>query len=475
MRRISLVLFLSLLFVGSPAFAQKKLDTSALDKEVGKILKLDQLQKSRVGIYAKDVDTGQVVYAHNEDEPFNPASNMKLVTAAVALERVGPAFAFGTRLSAKNVANGVVKGPLYLKGEGDPLLLWEDLLAFASELKAQGITKIEDGIVVDDTEFAEGFIPPGYDQKDEDASYRAPIGAVSLNFNSQTVVIRPGDRKGDAATAYLLPPNDNVKLVNKVRTRSGRTQRISASSVSDGDGTRIEVRGVIGDRAEPVRVRKRIDNPSLFTGSALKKALELAGIEVSGEVRRGSRPDGTKTLHYHRSRSLAYIVFLMNKWSNNFMAEMLYRFLGRGDGPAKTERSREVVQSYLEKAGVDTAGFKTFNGSGLYDGNAITPRQIVDLLDFMHDRPVYPEYASALAVAGRDGTLSNRLKSAKTRGTLRGKTGTLNNVTALSGYMTTKSGRHVAYSILINDPPVRAWRLRRVQDDIAEALASFDK
>ncbi len=474
MRRTPLALFLALLFVGTPAFAQEKADTKDLEKRIEKILKVKELRKSDVGIYAKDVDSDEVLYAHDADESFNPASNMKLVTAAVALEKVGPEFVFGTRLSAEKVQNGVVKGPIYLKSEGDPYLLWEDLLSWASELKAQGIDEVEDGIVVDDTEFADGFIPPGYDQKDEDASYRAPIGAVSLNFNSQTVVIRPGDRQGDAATAYLLPPNDHVKLVNKVRTRNGRSQRISASSKADGDATRIVVRGVIGDRAEPAYVRKRIDNPSLFTGSAMKKALELAGIEVSGEVRRGTRPDGTKTLHYHRSRSLAYMVFLMNKWSNNFMAEMLYRFIGRGDGPAKTERSREVVNAYFENAGIDTKGFTTFNGSGLYDGNEITPRQIVELLDFMYDRPTYPEFAAALAVAGRDGTLSKRLEAAETRGTLRGKTGTLNNVTALSGYMQTKSGRWVAYSILINDPPVRAWRLRRVQDEIAEAIAAFE-
>lgn len=474
MRRTPLVLFLSLLFVCSPALAQEKTNTKELENRIEKLLKVKELRKSDVGIYARDVKTDEVLYTHDADESFNPASNMKLVTAAVALEKVGPEFVFGTRLSAEGVTNGVVKGPLYLKGEGNPLLLWEDLLAWASELKAQGITEIEDGIVVDDTEFAGGFIPPGYDQKDEDASYRAPIGAVSLNFNAQTVVIRPGDRKGDAATAYLLPPNDHVKLVNKVRTGSGRRQRISASSEPDGDGTRIEIRGVIGDRAEPTRVRKRIDNPSLFTGSALKKALELAGIKVSGEVRRGERPEGTRTLHYHRSRSLAYIVFLMNKWSNNFMAEMLYRFLGHGDEPATTERAREVVNAYLQNAGIDTKGFTTFNGSGLYDGNEITPRQIGELLDYIYDRPIYPEFASALAVAGRDGTLGKRLEDSSTRGTLRGKTGTLNNVTALSGYMQTRSGRWVAYSILINDPPVRAWRLRRLQDEIAEAIAEFD-
>lgn len=465
--------FILILFFALPAVAQEKVKDADLRREMKKILKFKHLADSHVGIYAVDVETDQVLYSMNADEPFNPASNMKLVTAAVALETIGPEFTFGTRLSVDSLEGGVVKGPLYLKSEGDPLLLWEDLLAWASELKAQGVEKVEGGIVVDDTEWAKGFIPPGYDQKDEDASYRAPVGPVSLNFNAQTVVVRPAAKSGEKAVAYLLPPNDNVKLVNEVKTFNGSAKRISGSSESDGDGTKIVIKGSIGVKAEPEYVRKRIDNPSLFTGSALQHALQTAGIEVSGEVRRGERPGSTKTLIYHRSKPLAYVVFLMNKWSNNFMAEMLFRYFGRDGGPADASRSPKVVENFMKQAGIDTKGLESFNGSGLYDGNEITPRQIVGLLDYMADRPTYPEFAAALAVAGTDGTLSSRLGGAGTRGTLRGKTGTLNEVTALSGYLTTKSGRQVAYSILINDPPVRAWRLRGVQDEIAEALADI--
>ena len=470
-----ILLFILLLLPASAAAQQKAKDTRALESEIQKILKLDQLQKSKVGIYAMDVDTGEVLYADEENDAFNPASNMKLVTAAVALETVGPEFVWVTRVSAKDVTNGVVQGPLYIKGEGDPLLMWEDLLAWAADLRARGITKVEDGIVVDDSEFGGEFSAPGFDQKDEDASYRAPIGALSLNFNSQTVVVRPADKSGEKAIAYLVPPNDNVTLVNQVKTAGGKRARIGGSAEKNGDGTKITIKGSIGVDSDPEYVRKRIDNPSLFTGSAFSHALTLAGIEVGGEVRRGERPGGTRTLVYHESQPLAHVVFLMNKWSNNFMAEMLYRHFGRGKGAADVDRARKVVGEFMEKAGANGKGFESFNGSGLYDGNAITPKQIVKLLDYMADRPTYPEFAAALAVAGQDGTLRARLGGSKTKGTLRGKTGTLNTVTALSGYLRTKSGRNVAYSILINDPPVKAWVLRGAQDEIAEAIASFDK
>lgn len=466
----TICLFLAL----TPAAYAQKLDTSGVDRAVQKVMAFDALQKSKVGIVAVDVETNELVYAMNADEPFNPASNMKLLTAAAALETMGPEHVFVTRLGAKG-DGPTIDGPLYLEGGGDPLLMWEDLLAMASELKALGVTKITGGVVVDDSAFGGGFTPPGFDQKDEDASYRAPVGAASLNYNSQTVVVRPGAKSGDPARFYLLPPNDNVQIENKISTAAGTRAKIGSKAVADGDGTKITLTGSIGQNAEAQYVRKRIDNPTLFSGSAMLAALRAAGIEAEGPVKAGKRPNGAKTLVMHESPSLAYVVFLMNKWSNNFLAEMLFKMVGSGGKTADASRSPAFVEKFLSKAGVKTKGFKSLNGSGLYTGNLITPRQIVELLDWMVDQPTYPEFAASLPTAGRDGTLAKRLANPITRNTLRGKTGTLNEVTALSGYLRTKSGRTLAYAVLINDPPVRAWTLRRVQDELAEALAGFDK
>lgn len=465
---------LLLFALSSPAYAQK-VDTSTVDAAMKKVLSFEHLQKSKVGIYAIDVKTGDVIYTLNEDESFNPASNMKIVTAAVALETLGPEHIFVTRLAAQGGPSQTINGPVYLEGAGDPLLMWEDLLAMASELGALGVTTIKGDIVVDDSAFADGFTPPGFDQKDEDASYRAAVGAASVNYNAQTVVVRPGIKAGDPARIHLLPPNDHVEVVNDTKTGAGTRAKIAAKAEPNGNGTRITLSGTIGQNAEAQYVRKRIDNPTLFTGHVLRAALRTAGIAVEGEVKAGKRPGGARTLVQHESPPLAYTVFLMNKWSNNYLAEMLYRHISANGKPADAARSPAFVTKFLERAGLSTKGFTSFNGSGLYAGNTITPRQLGELLRWMVDRPTYPEFAAALAVAGRDGTLQSRLGKPITRGLLRGKTGTLNEVTALSGYLTTKSGRTLAYVLFINDPPVRAWTLRRVQDELAEALAAMDK
>ncbi len=474
-RAIPFLLGLTLAFVWEPGAFAAEPDTSGLRASIQRVLSQKDVASSTVGIYAVDVDSGQMLYALNENTLFNPASNTKLVTAAAALDRWGPSHTIFTRISATKIKDGVVEGPLFLKGDGDPLILYDDVVRWALALQRQGIKSVSGGIVVDDATFSPGFIPPAFDQKNEDASYRAPIGAVSVNFNHVVVRVRPGEA-GKPPKVELYPPNDHIEVSNKATTKSGKTRRLRISSVSTNDaaGTRIEIRGSIGTGIDVIESRKRIDNPSLFAGSIFKRALMDLGIEVSGDVTRGIRPEGTVSLYLHESDPLIYHLMLMNKWSNNFMAEEIFRVLGHGenDEPASTERAYERIGAFLEEAGLDGA-FKVFNGSGLYDGNQYSPRHLGQLLTYMARHRYAPDFAATMAIGGVDGTLRKRLSS--TDGELRGKTGTLNEVTALAGYVTTASDRRVAYVVLFNDTPVRAWRLRGEQDEIARAIAEFDQ
>lgn len=463
----------------------------ALRSKIDGILKKRVSSKAKVGIYAVDTTTGQVLYAKNASEGFNPASNIKLLTAAAALDAFQPHRTFATRLIARPPnAEGIVDGPLYVVGEGEAFLLFEDIIDWAAKLKLKGVETIKEGIVIDDAAFKGEYLPPGFDQKDEDASYRSPIGAVSVNFNAVTVIVEPADKAGREPEVRFFPPNDHLTLVNKARTVDSSGQSVRFSSDPDGNGgTTITVGGAIGTRSSAVRDRLRIDNPPKFAGSVLREALEMVDIDVQGEVKHGQAPgdgekdsekdsekDGARTevLVNHYSQPLSYVVLAMNKWSNNFMAEQLLRTLGRGDDqPSTWERSRERVLDFLKTAGVDTSELTLKNGSGLYDGNSVAPRHFVRLLTHMLDHRAGPEFVTSLAVAGRDGTLRGRMKGAATAGNVRAKTGTLNDVSALSGYLDTQSGRRVAFSVLFNETPKRAWLYRPVQDDIVEALAEF--
>jgi D-alanyl-D-alanine carboxypeptidase/D-alanyl-D-alanine-endopeptidase (penicillin-binding protein 4) len=442
--------------------------------------------EARVGMYVVDVTTGQVLYERRADEAFNPASNTKLFTSAAALDVFGPDHTFETHLLVESPDegdweqpdDGTLESPLYVEGEGEAFLLFEDFVHWAAKLKLRGIDAIEGGIVVDDGAFDGHYLPPAFGQKDEDASYRAPIGAVSVNFNAVSVIVTPADELGMAPDVRLFPPNENVEIDNRARTVQGNRRRCRFTSDPDGEGgTEIVVRGTIGVGADRMRTRLRIDNPPQYAASVFHRALEMVGIEVDGPLRTGDAPGDEKrhVLIRHESQPLSYVVKAMNKWSNNFMAEQLLRTLGRTDDePSTWKRARRTLRDFLDRAGIDPTGLTLENGSGLYDANRVSPTQVVDLLRAMLRHPSGPEFVSSLAIAGRDGTLRDRMEEGPASGRLRAKTGTLNQVSALSGYVRTQSGRRLAFSMLFNDTPRRGWLYRPVQDELAHALAGFD-
>ena len=473
--------------------AQEKIDTGVtsskpaaaesitqLKGSIDGLLADKKLEGTRIGVHVVDVESGQVLYEHDADEIYNPASNAKLITSAAALDVFGPQHTFTTRVFAEKVGDDKVPGDIFVEGNGEGFLLLEDMLDWAAEIRARGITEISGDIVVDDGPFKDGdFLPPGFDQKKEDASYRAPVGAVSVNFNAVTVYVSPG-KVGEPAKVRLDPPNDHVVIDNQTTTVAGGSRSYGASSIStdDGKGTTIRVTGKVGAKTSTWSTRKRIDNPPLFAGSVFKSALESLGVKVKGKVRRGKAPSGGVALVTHSSEPLVYLLMAMNKWSNNFMAEQVMRDLGTtsgaGDARGTWEGGRRVLQEFMKKAAPANNRTNILNGSGLYSGNRYTARQISSVLRYMHHHQWGPEYKSTLAISGVDGTLGRRLRGDSTKGKIRAKTGTLNQVSALAGYMITASGREVAFVILFNDPPVRAWRLRPEQDAIATAIAEWD-
>ncbi len=453
-------------------------ETARLKQAIDAVLAGSDVTQGKVGIYAVDVATGQELYSRGADLALNPASNSKLITSAAALDTFGPYHTFETDLMADGVGDdGTIKGSLYVKASGDAFLLYEDFMGWAGQLRQQGVKKIDGDLVIDDTLFAGAYLPPAYGQKNEDASYRAPIGAFSVNFNAVSVVVDPGKKPGDKPHIRMVPPNDHVKIVNQATTYAGRRRYIHVASQTDGDGTKLVITGRIGDKATTFHSRrKRIDNPPLFAGAVLANALKTVGIELTGTVKKGKTPDGEQVLVVHHSQPLSYIILAMNKWSNNFMAELLLRDMGAAETtPSTWDAARKHVLAFLkDKVGLDTTTVTYHNGSGLYDANRVSPRQFVKVLRYMSKHKWAPEYMSSLSIAGDDGTLERRLQDDATHEKVRAKTGTLNNVSALSGYLHTKSGRLVAFSILFNDQPRYGWRYRPVQDRIIHALVDFD-
>ena len=446
----------------------------SLKEGIEAVLSSSEMRRTTVGIHVEDLNSNEILYSHNADQLLNPASNVKLLTAAAVLEKLGPSHTFSTELSTQKFEDGRIDD-LFIRGEGEAFLLFRDVLSWAGELRMKGVEAIDGDLVIDDGIFDGAYLPPAYDIRESDAAWRAPIGAVSVNFNAISVKVEPADQVGQAARVRLDPPNDHVQVVNRARTTRGAVPRISVSAEAFGDATRVIVTGNIGVGANEVVQRKRIDNPPAFAGAVVAEAMQMMGIEFDGEVRGGEVPKERERLFVHNSAPVMDALSAMNKWSNNFIADQLLRVLGAvEDEPSTWDASRLRAKTALDQNGLALGTYELINGSGLYDGNKLSTRQFVTLLRTMRDHPYGPEFTSTLAIAGVDGTMRSRLNNGVTRANLRAKTGTLRDVTALSGYVTTAGGREVAFSIIFNDPPRRAWNYRDEQDRIARAIATFE-
>ncbi len=459
------------------AAAQPAVDLS-LSGQLDLLLEAPVLADAAVGVSVVDLDTGETLYSRASDTPLNPASNVKLFTTAAALLVLGPEHRYPTRIMRGEgaLAGSVVRGDIYLVGSGDPNLVTEDLLVLASELRARGIRKITGGVVVDATTFDQDELPPGFDQKDELASYRAPSSATSVNFNTFVVRAAPGAKAGDAALVGLDPPVGGITLTNTATTVAGRKRKLFADVGTKGSGMTIEIRGTIGEDAYPARYRYPVTDPSRNAGEVLLYALRKNGISVGRKrIKTGSAPGDARGLATHFSAPLSQLIRSVNKFSNNFMAEQVLKTLSVQDRPATFAASSAREREALSAAGVDLTGARLTNGSGLYDTNRVTPAQVTSLLGTMFgDFRYRADYLASLAVMGVDGTTRSRLADTDATRWVRVKTGTLDGVSALSGYVGAKGRAPIVFSVLFNDLPSGGTSAARdVQNAIALMLARY--
>jgi D-alanyl-D-alanine carboxypeptidase/D-alanyl-D-alanine-endopeptidase (penicillin-binding protein 4) len=443
-----------------------------LDPLVHALAKEKALSGASLGIAIVDVDSGRVLAAVNEHAPLNPASNAKLYTAGAALATLRGEFRYETTLTGKIERDSVI-GPLGVRGFGDPSLNTADLWDMVSQLKIRGIRRIEGDVVVDQRFYDDQTTPPGFEQQpNEWSSFRAPVSAVGLDENCITLLIRPSS-PGAPARVTFEPPGF-VDFDGTVRTGDGPGAD-TVELVLSGNGSRMTARvsGVVGSDARLLRYTRRAEDPRLLAGFALKSLLLDAGIAVSGDVKLGSVRGST--LAHHQSAPLSTLLYSLGKQSDNFYAEMIFRSLG-GEAkgrPAKSADASEVVSKWLERIGASDPEMVVKNGSGLFDANRVTAWSTVQLLKWAwRDPAVQPEFVAQLSVGGVDGSLHKRFRSEATRRRVRAKTGTLDDVIALSGYITRDSGKGpVTFSVLWNHVGGKQDAARRATDRLIDLLA----
>lgn len=474
-----LVLFAALCLPFSTAFAEGPTapeKAEVLEDVLGSLASDRLFTDAQVGVQVIDVERGEVVWSRDADEPLNPASTTKLLTAATALRTLGPSYSFRTVLFADALPDpeGKLAGPLYVRGGGDPTLVVEKLWKLVRDLELSGVRRIEGGIVLDESRFGPDHELPGWGKArdiERGPSYFPALSALSLNFNTVALVVRPG-AVGKPATA--LPETDAgsyLEVVSQVRTGApgSRTSiRLERDVLADGR-MRFTVKGYIPSDSPMRKYYRSVDDPTAYLGHALRALLEERGIEVVGETRLGEVPADAEYLTEFRSAPLTSILMDMNKYSSNFMAEQVLRTVGyetRGEGT--TAAGLAAVHEYLQGLGL-TEGYTLFNGSGLAREGVVAPAVLAAVLvDMARDPRVGSEFRASLAIAGLDGTLRRRLRDAPNR--LRGKTGTLDGVHGLAGYVEAQDGKLYAFAFLANGFRGGSARVKRVHDEFAQRM-----
>lgn len=445
-------------------------DALALPRAIRKLTEEVKRWGGSVGVAVLDVGSGQMLAEQKAHASFNPASNAKLATAAAALAILGPQRRFVTGLYGK--IEGDTANEITLRGDGDPSLETRDLWALARELRAVGVRKVR-GITVDQGYFDDRYAPPAFEQQPNEWSpFRAPVAAVSVNENTVLFHVRAAT-EGKEAEVDVDPPGF-VEVLGSVSTsKKGSPEQVILSLEPKGARLTAKLRGSLPEASRMLSVAKRVDDPRLLAGYALRAVLNPLGVEVSGDVRTGGEKQ-KRLIASHRSAELAALLGALGKESDNFYAEMIFKAIGADKGlPASAEAAASAVEGYLRQAGAFEPGVVVKNGSGLFDANRTTPWATVSLLRAAYrDSRVGPDFLAQLAIGGVDGTMRGRLRGFAEQRAIRVKTGTLEAVAALSGYVLAPPGKApIAFSVLVNGIPGKVSAARALMDEVVRAVA----
>jgi len=410
---------------------------------------------------------------------MRPASNMKLLTSATALNVLGTDFKFRTSvLTDAAVNDGILEGDLFFKGFGNPDLKTSDLDTLVRQIKAQGIHAVRGRVVADVSYFDDLYWGYGWNWDDEPYQYAAFISPLSINDNCVGVKATPGQNPGDSIQVEMVPPTGFVSLVNTAITATDTAiRRLSITRPYKERKNVIIVDGEMLANTEANERQISVWKPELYAAQLLAEALRRDSVLVEIEPSIAAAPDSARELavHYHGIDSM---LVNLNKSSDNLSAELTLKTLCavRRGMPASAEGGVYVINEFLSSLGIDTTKYFIADGSGLSFYNLLTAEMITQLLTSMSERAdIFPLFYESLPIAGIDGTIKNRMKGTLAEGNLRAKTGTISGVSSLSGYVTTLDGERLVFSMSMQNfiHPTRLYQ--QAQDSIGVLLAGFSR
>jgi D-alanyl-D-alanine carboxypeptidase/D-alanyl-D-alanine-endopeptidase (penicillin-binding protein 4) len=461
---------------------------AGVESQIRSILTAADLRQTEVSVMAIDADTGQTIVEINADAPMIPASNMKLVTTAAALRVLGPDFMFNTELNL--VGNDPDAATLVVVGDGDPSFGDPKMLAehgydveqllgaWVDAAKNAGVRRVG-SLVIDDRVFDDQWVHPDWPVDQLNQWYCAQVSGLNFHDNCLDLYLEPGSA-GHSPVVTMQPDSPFIETLNRARTGDADTFWVSRPMGSN----RMTYRGEVKTRrTKPVHVT--IDDPAMYFGQLLAHRLTRAGIAVNELRRPAPMEEFAAAVTLHRIQSaLPVVLTRCNKDSQNMFAEALLKRMGHRitSAPGTWASGAAAMRQFLhERLGPDGAAITIADGSGMSRDNRVTARILAGLLVAMHrDETLGPQFIETLSLGGEDGTLQRRFVRGM-HGQVYGKSGYINQVSALSGYIVfTPEGdddpsaatRTIVFSMLFNGfkPPIYNHRVKEVQNELVRLI-----
>jgi D-alanyl-D-alanine carboxypeptidase/D-alanyl-D-alanine-endopeptidase (penicillin-binding protein 4) len=482
------------------AYGQEQKAPSSLDdlrQRFAQLIEQSKYAGALWGVKVVSLDSGKTLFEHNPQKLFSPASNSKLYTVALALDRLGPDFRIRTSVysNSRPTNDGVLHDNLIVYGRGDPTInarLHGDVIKalepLVSALTNSGVQRIDGDIVGDGTFIRGPEFGSGWSWDDPENSYGAEVSALTINDNILSLNIKPGDEVGAPAHLLLSLPTDYLVMSNRLQTvEKGTRRRVSLFRPLEENLVYVNGQIPVGDAGLTQEVT--VHEPAGLFIALFKEALVRHGIKVASKLRTRSwlEPGTTDCsnmleLGSMESLPLSVIAGEVLKPSQNLYADLLLAQVGertRSSTTPASETSEDLgiaeLKKFLTQAGVPEGDVFFEEGSGLSRDNLTTPNATVGLLEYMSRHRCGEIYKSSLPVAGVDGTLRNRMKGTAAAGNVRAKTGTLRWANSLAGYVTSAAGDRLAFCIMLNryHSTGQGSPARADIDAMAVALAGF--
>jgi len=488
---------LLVLILGHPAQVVAQTATVAgdicpgeLGAKVDAIANRAEFSRSRWGILIQPLSSTATLYSRDAAQYFIPASNVKLLTTAAALQKLGADFRIKTSVySGEN-------GSLYVAGRGDPSIAEAQLKSLAQQLKQRGISQVNQ-LIGDDSYFQGNAVNPNWEWEDAQAGYGAPINSLIFNQNAIELLLSPQALGQPLKVTFAEPKLTNQWQIlnNSVTVAQNESEFIAVGREFDRSAIRVSGQLRVGAASEPAYVA--VVNPANHFMQQFQQVLAAEGIPVKQALVSSNFPNYNQELATVESPPLAQLVKETNRESNNLYAEVLLRLLGKATGkmtvsqtvtgkmpvpqedltgkmPLPQEDTSEIglkeLKTVLTQLGVNPNSYKLADGSGLSRHNLISPEALVQTLRLMANSPAASVYRASLPVAGESGTLKNRINITPNRVILQAKTGTLSGVSALSGYIEVPNYEPLVFSIIVNQSELSAAKVRSATDEIVLLL-----